>query len=195
MSHFGLAFVLYVATIAHLFSFNSKFSHQQANRLSLYNLRLNSPDRPARPAFLCYCTDQRMTGCIFNLVSVGYPRGTYPVPSADLGNRPWSAVIFLLLRADKKVGGEPQNRGGNYLKRNIKLVWPYLSHKLVSNVRRYGTVRSPVIIFSAIRYCTSTQCNKVQYSTRLGSFCRILVRDVIPPQLLVRVFDQPTSET
>ena len=56
---------------------------------------------------------------------VGYPRGTYPVPSADLGNRPWSAVIFLLLRADKKVGGEPQNRGGNYLKRIILLVWPY----------------------------------------------------------------------
>ena len=46
------------------------------------------------------------------------------VRSADLGNRPWSAVIFLLLRADKKVGEEPQNRGGNYLKRVTELVWP-----------------------------------------------------------------------
>ena len=55
---------------------------------------------------------------------LGILRGTYPVPSADLGNRPGPAVIFLLLRADKKVGGEPQNRGGNYLKRIIVLVWP-----------------------------------------------------------------------
>ena len=47
-------------------------------------------------------------------------RGDFPT----VGNRPWSALIFLLLRADKKVGGEPQNRGGNYLKRIINLVWP-----------------------------------------------------------------------
>ena len=43
---------------------------------------------------------------------VGYPRCPYPVPSADLGNRPCSAVIFLLLRADKKSRGGATKSGG-----------------------------------------------------------------------------------
>ena len=48
-------------------------------------------------------------------------------------------MIFLLLRADKKVGGEPQNRGGNYLKRIIYLVWPNYVINYSSDLVRIDT--------------------------------------------------------
>ena len=56
----------------------------------------------------------------------------------------------------------------------------------------YSSTDRTCVQYSTVHYSLV----RVQYNsrTRLGSFCRILVRDV-PPQLLVRVFDQPTSET